>query len=284
VATYPICHWTDSLGPKLREGDKQSPEGFYTIGRRQIRHLGRWREAINLGFPNLHDKRLSRTGSYILVHGGCSSTGCYAMTEPAAKVIHRLATAAIRGRQANFQVHVFPFRMTEANMAEHSQSRWSDFWRDLKAGYDAFEETRLPPRIGVCRQRYVVAKASPGARSDGPLMAVDPNKPGAAGFDVSRCGVPVTEPADLVAGVPTPDEETALEETGTAFTPTSGHSVARVERREPAAAVSPARTGSKRVARSRKHARTRERLKEQRRLRRASLGETYRRTLMGLSQ
>ncbi len=50
-ATYPICHWSGTLGPKLREGDKQTPEGFYTVNQRQLRRLGRWPRAINLGFP-----------------------------------------------------------------------------------------------------------------------------------------------------------------------------------------------------------------------------------------
>jgi murein L,D-transpeptidase YafK len=302
-ATYPICHWTGTLGPKLREGDKQSPEGFYTIGRRQMRHLGRWRQAFNLGFPNLHDKRLDRTGSYILVHGGCSSTGCYAMTEQAQHVIHRLAAAALRGRQEHFQVHIFPFRMTDANMAEHAESPWADFWRDLKAGYDAFEETRLPPRLGVCRQRYVVAKARPGARSDGPLTRIDPDKPSAAGFDTSRCGIPVVEPAEPVASAPTspPDGERA--QSGASFTPTSGNTVARVERREAVVAPSPqraersdygwrerapsevaARPRATSESRERKQAQSRERLREQRRAYREALGESYRRTLLGATQ
>jgi hypothetical protein len=284
----------------LREGDKQSPEGFYTIGRRQMRHLGRWRQAFNLGFPNLHDKRLDRTGSYILVHGGCSSTGCYAMTEQAQHVIHRLAAAALRGRQENFQVHIFPFRMTDANMADHAEAPWADFWRDLKAGYDAFEETRLPPRLGVCGQRYVVAKASPGARNDGPLTRIDPDKPSAAGFDTSRCGIPVMEPAEPVAAAPTPSPDGGSGQSGASFTPTSGQTVARVERREAAVAALPSRTersdygwrerAPAEVAarpratsegRGHKQAQSRERLREKRRAYREALGESYRRTLLG---
>src|SRR5690606_14637602 len=190
------CHWTGTLGPKLREGDKQSPEGFYTVGRRQMRHLGRWRNAFNIGYPNLHDKRHNRTGSYILMHGGCSSTGCFAMTQPVQQVIYHLAAAAQRRHQVNFQVHVFPFRMTEANMAAQAESPWMDFWRDLKVGYDTFEATRLPPRIGVCGQRYVVASAAPDMRNDGQLRRIEPGKPEAAGFDTSRCGIPVAQPAE----------------------------------------------------------------------------------------
>lgn len=186
---YPICHWTGTLGPKQREGDKQSPEGFYTIGAPQMRHRGRWQRAFNLGYPNLHDKTLRRSGSYILVHGGCSSTGCYAMTEPAQNEIHRLASAALRGGQARFQVHIFPFRMTETNLAKHANSEWAGFWRDLKAGYDAFEETRRPPHLNLCGQRYVVTPASPKERADGPLTRIDARKVEAAGLDPSSCRI-----------------------------------------------------------------------------------------------
>jgi murein L,D-transpeptidase YafK len=38
-ATYPICHWSGSVGPKMRNGDKQAPEGYYTVNRAQTRHV-----------------------------------------------------------------------------------------------------------------------------------------------------------------------------------------------------------------------------------------------------
>jgi murein L,D-transpeptidase YafK len=195
--TYPICHWTGGLGPKLREGDKQSPEGFYTVGAPQMRHRGRWKQAFNLGYPNLHDKALHRTGSYILVHAGCSSTGCYAMTEPAQREIHRLASAALRRGQRRFQVHIFPFRMTGANMARHADSPWAGFWRDLKAGYDAFEETRLPPHLSVCGHRYVVTAADVRERADGPLMRIDARKVAAAGLDPAICHIGPAQPPSV---------------------------------------------------------------------------------------
>ncbi len=227
--TYPICHWTGTLGPKQREGDKQSPEGFYTIGAPQMRHRGRWRQAFNLGYPNLHDKALRRTGSYILVHGGCSSTGCYAMTEPAQHEIHRLASAALRRGQARFQVHIFPFRMTEANLAKHAESPWAGFWRDLKAGYDAFEQTRLPPHLNLCGQRYVVTAAGPRERTDGPLTRIDERKAAAAGLDPSICRIEPLRLPSLAAAVPDrgPGGAAAETESGEAQAP---RSVFRIER------------------------------------------------------
>ena len=160
-ATYPICHWSGTLGPKQREGDKQTPEGFYTITNRQIRHLGRWPRAINLGYPNAYDRAHNRNGSYILMHGGCSSVGCFAMTNPVMSEIHGLAKAAIRDGQRHVPVHVFPFRMTDAALAAQTESPWHGFWSSLQAGYASFERTKRPPRISVCDGRYRVEDALP---------------------------------------------------------------------------------------------------------------------------
>lgn len=154
--TYPVCHWTGTLGPKIQEGDKQSPEGFYGVTYRQTRLVGRWRNAFNLGFPNHFDQVNKRTGSYILMHGGCSSTGCFAMTDQVQREIFSLVEAALKHGQKRVGVHVFPFRMTADAMAAHKDSVWAPFWSDLKAGYDSFERTRIPPRIAICHQRYRV--------------------------------------------------------------------------------------------------------------------------------
>jgi murein L,D-transpeptidase YafK len=162
LAVYPICHWTGSLGPKLKEGDKQSPEGFYTVGTPQTRLVGRWRRAFNLGFPNLHDHLLNRTGSYILIHGGCSSVGCFAMTDEVQEEIYGLARAALSKGQDRFQVHVFPFRMTPENLERHAEHEWAHTWNDLKPAYDSFERTRVPPRIALCGMRYKIADGLPG--------------------------------------------------------------------------------------------------------------------------
>lgn len=153
-AIYPICNWSGTLGPKLAEGDKQTPEGFYTISRSQLHRVGRWPRSLNLGFPNIFDKAQARTGSYILVHGGCSSVGCFAMTNPVIDEIFRLTQAAIIKGQQHVPVHVFPFRMTEANLKKHDHADWRGFWQNLKQGYDAFEETRVPPSVRVCDGRY----------------------------------------------------------------------------------------------------------------------------------
>lgn len=161
-ATYPVCNWSGTIGPKLAEGDKQTPEGFYTVSRPQLHRVGRWPRSLNLGFPNVFDKAQARTGSYILVHGGCSSVGCFAMTNAVIEEVYKLTQAAIIRGQSHVPVQVFPFRMTEENLAKHAKSEWQGFWRNIKEGYDAFEETRVPPNVRVCDNRYEFDRMAPG--------------------------------------------------------------------------------------------------------------------------
>jgi murein L,D-transpeptidase YafK len=154
--TYPICTWSGDLGPKLAKGDKQAPEGFYTISKPQMNPNSSFHLAFNLGYPNVYDRAHGRTGSALMVHGKCSSAGCYAMTDALIEEIYALARETFDAGHPSFQVHAYPFRMTDANMARHKDSKWFEFWRTLKEGYDHFETTRQPPPILVCGRRYHV--------------------------------------------------------------------------------------------------------------------------------
>jgi murein L,D-transpeptidase YafK len=156
-ATYPICLWSGRLGPKLKEGDRQAPEGFYTVDSEQLNPNSRMHRSFSLGFPNLFDQAHGRTGSFLMVHGGCASIGCYAVTDPAVDEIWRLVTAALDRGQPRFAVHAFPFRMTERNVRLRQGSQWDGFWADLKKGYDLFEQSHIPPVVSVCNRRYVFA-------------------------------------------------------------------------------------------------------------------------------
>jgi murein L,D-transpeptidase YafK len=164
-ATYPICLWSGHLGPKHKEGDRQSPEGFYTVDSTALNPASKYHRSFNLGFPNTFDRAHGRTGSFLMVHGGCASIGCYAMTDAVIEEIWALVTAALKSGQERFQVQVFPFRMTERNMALHARSSDAPFWQQLKQGYDLFEDSRLPPRVSVCQGRYVFQNA--GIDKDG---------------------------------------------------------------------------------------------------------------------
>jgi murein L,D-transpeptidase YafK len=171
-AAYPVCQWSGTIGPKVRETDKQTPEGFYTVTRRQLHRSARHPRALNLGFPNAFDKSFARTGSYLLIHGGCSSIGCFAMTDTIIEEIWRVAEAALKEGQEHIPVHSFPFRMTDENMARYPAGEWAAFWTNLKDGYDAFERTKYPPRVSVCEKRYSFTDIAPPEVGDAGPLAV----------------------------------------------------------------------------------------------------------------
>ena len=154
--TYPICTWSGELGPKVVEGDKQAPEGFYTVTPGQMNPNSQFHLAFNLGYPNSYDKVNGRTGGALMVHGDCRSAGCFAMTDALIEEIYALGREAFRGGQDKFHVHAFPFRMTKENMKRHRKSKWYGFWKTLKVGYDDFELTRKPPKVAVCSRQYLV--------------------------------------------------------------------------------------------------------------------------------
>lgn len=170
-ATYPICNWSGNLGPKIREGDRQSPEGFYTVTSSQLNPNSKFHRSFNLGFPNPFDRAHGRTGSYLMVHGGCASIGCYAMTDPVIDEVWQLMTEAFKGGQPRFHVHVYPFRMTRWNIAFSGESEWSNFWRQLRAGYDLFEQSRRPPEVSVCGSHYRLRPASPDRAGISPIAS-----------------------------------------------------------------------------------------------------------------
>ncbi len=152
---FEICKWSGKLGPKFKEGDRQAPEGFYEITPALMNPNSSYHLAFNLGYPNKYDRAHGRTGSHLMVHGACSSRGCYAMTDEQVEDIYALARDSFKGGQRSFQVQAYPFRMTPENMARHRDSEHLDYWKMLKTGYDHFEVTNTPPKVSVCEKKYV---------------------------------------------------------------------------------------------------------------------------------
>jgi murein L,D-transpeptidase YafK len=162
LKTYPICRWSGELGPKIKEGDRQAPEGFYAITPGQMNPNSNYYLAFNLGFPNAYDKANDRTGAFLMVHGDCSSSGCYAMTDEQIQEIYALGRDSFLGGQKSFQVQAYPFRMTPLNLARHRNSPYMAFWRMIKEGNDHFEATRAEPHVDVCDKHYVFDARAPG--------------------------------------------------------------------------------------------------------------------------
>jgi murein L,D-transpeptidase YafK len=155
LKTYPICRWSGELGPKIKQGDRQAPEGFYTITPGLMNPNSSYYLAINIGFPNRFDQANGRTGQFLMIHGDCSSAGCYAMTDEQIAEIYALARESFFGGQRSFQIQAYPFRMTPLNMAKHRNSPHMAFWRMIKQGNDHFEVSRREPKVEVCDKRYV---------------------------------------------------------------------------------------------------------------------------------
>ena len=153
--SYPICNYSGALGPKLAEGDRQSPEGFYRVEKSGLNPHSRYHLSFNLGFPNAFDRAQGRTGSFLMVHGNCVSIGCYAMTDPMIEEIYVLVEAALNAGQRAVDVHAFPFRMTLARMAQAEGHAAFGFWTGIKPGYDVFEALGEVPFVSVEDGRYV---------------------------------------------------------------------------------------------------------------------------------
>lgn len=152
--TFPICRWSGDLGPKLKEGDGQSPEGFYRVRLGSLNPNSAYHLSFNLGFPNAYDRANDRTGSFLMVHGACVSIGCYAMTDAGIEKIYAAVETTLKGGQDAVSVHIFPFRMTPEAMASYEGHEWARFWYNLKEGYDQFEASAKVPHVRVTDKRY----------------------------------------------------------------------------------------------------------------------------------
>lgn len=157
LKTFPMCRWSGQLGPKLREGDRMAPEGFYAITPAQMNPNSSYYVSFNMGYPNAYDRSYGRTGAHLMVHGACSSAGCYSMTDDQMGEIYALVREAHNGGQKAVQMQALPFRMTPDNLAKHRLDANIAFWKNLKEGSDYFEVTQDEPPVTVSGGRYAFA-------------------------------------------------------------------------------------------------------------------------------
>lgn len=191
LKTYPICRWSGDLGPKKKEGDRQAPEGFYNITPAQLNPNSNYYLSFNTGFPNKFDRAWGRTGANLMVHGDCSSAGCYSMTDESVAEIYALARESFNGGNAVIQMQIYPFRMTPQNLALVADNPNLPFWMDIKEGYDRFELSRTPPSWDVCEKKYVFDLKS----ADGTPLDPQASCP-ARGTDVLLASLTAKEAAD----------------------------------------------------------------------------------------
>ena len=175
LRTYPMCRWSGQLGPKKRQGDRQVPEGFYAIYPAQMNPRSSYYLSFNVGYPNVYDRAHGYSGNSIMVHGICSSAGCFSMTNMQIAEIYAIAREAFAGGQPVIQMQSMPFHMTAENFAKYRLDPNIAFWRELKNGTDNFEVTKEEVHVGVCNLHYVFnATPANGERFDpsGPCPAL----------------------------------------------------------------------------------------------------------------
>ena len=132
--------------------------------------------SFNVGYPNAYDQAWGRTGGNIMVHGVCSSAGCFSMTDAQIADIYAVAREAFNGGQREIQMESFPFRMTPENMAKYRLDPNIAFWKELKVGADHFEVTKTEPPVLVCNRHYefgATADSSVSAREPCPALKRD---------------------------------------------------------------------------------------------------------------
>ena len=170
LKTFPICRWSGQLGPKTKQGDRQAPEGFYTITPGQMNPNSNYYLSFDVGYPNAIDRAKGSSGNYIMVHGTCSSAGCFAMTDASMAEVYAIARDAFAGGQRGFQFQSYPFRMTASNMAKFRHDPNAPFWKNLKEGSDYFEALKDEPRVAACGTKYVFGGSDVAAGSCTPRL------------------------------------------------------------------------------------------------------------------
>ena len=179
LKAFPICRWSGQLGPKTHEGDRQSPEGFYSITPAMMNPNSAYYLSFNIGYPNAYDRAHGATGGAVMVHGVCSSAGCFSMTDAQIAEIYALARESFAGGQHAIQMQSYPFHMNAQNLAKYRLDPNMAFWKELKKGHDHFEARKSDVAVAVCGGHYVFdAKSANGQPLDAqaacPPLKFDP--------------------------------------------------------------------------------------------------------------
>jgi murein L,D-transpeptidase YafK len=179
LKTFPICRWSGQLGPKTHEGDRQSPEGFYSITPAMMNPHSAYYLSFNVGYPNAYDRAHGATGGSVMVHGVCSSAGCFSMTDAQIAEIYALARESFTGGQRSIQMQSYPFHMNAQHLAKYRLDPNMPFWKELLKGNQHFEATKHDVAVGVCGGHYVFdVKSANGepldAESACPPLKTDP--------------------------------------------------------------------------------------------------------------
>ena len=154
VTTYKFCNNVGELGPKRKEGDKQIPEGVYSMSK--FNPNSEYFLSLKVSYPNSSDVILGdpyQPGGMIFIHGGCQTIGCIPITDEWIKELYVFCVQAKHTGQEEIPIHIFPARLTDTNIElikkQHSEFKLHKFWDQLKVGFDLFEETNQIPRTVI---------------------------------------------------------------------------------------------------------------------------------------
>ena len=148
IRTYPVQALSGVLGPKLREGDRQVPEGVYRI--EGLNPNSSFHLSMKLDYPNAFDRANAllegrdQPGSDIFIHGNAASVGCLAMGDAAIEELFVLA--ADSGRE-NIKVVIAPTDPRRAPLVASSTLPWLPaLYRDIA---DEFDQYPRPTAAGI---------------------------------------------------------------------------------------------------------------------------------------
>jgi len=169
VHDFPLKGFSGALGPKRREGDRQIPEGFYTIDR--FNPQSRFLLSLGLNYPNASDLKRSdpaAPGFDIFIHGGRWTVGCLPIGDEGIAALYTIASAT--REKHSIPVHIFPSTRsggrwhTAVESLAHHDSSLAAFWAEIAPAVDQFDRTRRIPRVQVGPSgAYRVELDSPGA-------------------------------------------------------------------------------------------------------------------------
>lgn len=127
IKSYPILAASGTVGPKLKDGDRQVPEGIYAI--ESLHPNSNFYLALKIDYPSAEDKRMAisekrdvnKLGSAIMLHGKGGSIGCIAISNDAIEeIFYLVAKVGVK----NTRILICPYDFRKSPPPEHTNPAW----------------------------------------------------------------------------------------------------------------------------------------------------------------
>lgn len=160
VKTFKFCALSGDIGPKIKQGDGQTPEGFYHIDR--FNPVSNFHLSLGINYPNKADKIRSgrlNPGGDIFIHGNCVTIGCIPITDDGIEWLYTLCVETKNSGQDKIPVHIFPFSdMENVLNSFNNQHKHTAFWNSLLPAYKNFEKQRKVPTFEIDSEGNYIIK------------------------------------------------------------------------------------------------------------------------------